>query len=86
LRFEVARLQFDMLRKLYAQQVNAMTDATTSTLVHYGSDDLADRIVCTLAAAGHDTANPTVEMLNLIDQLHGGGINSTAGYFDAACR
>ncbi len=30
-----------------------------------------------LQEAGHDTANPTVEMLNLIDQLHGGGLDST---------
>ena len=30
-----------------------------------------------LEAAGHDTANLTVEMLNLVDQMHFGGLNST---------
>jgi SAM-dependent methyltransferase len=54
-----------------------MTDARSSIQTHYGSGDLIDRIMGALRAAGHDTANPTVEMLNLIDQLHGGGLNST---------
>ena len=54
-----------------------MTDPTSSIQTHYGSDDLVDRIMSALEASGHDTANPTVEMLNLIDQLHGGGFNST---------
>jgi SAM-dependent methyltransferase len=44
---------------------------------HYGSDDLVERIMAALKSAGHDTANPTVEMLNLVDQLHGGGLNGT---------
>jgi arsenite methyltransferase len=44
---------------------------------HYGSDGLVDRIVAAVKEAGHDTANLTVEMLNLVDQLHGGGLNST---------
>ena len=30
-----------------------------------------------LEAAGHDTANLTVEMLNLVDQMHFGGLDST---------
>jgi len=54
-----------------------MADTTSSVQTHYGSGELVDRILEALAAAGHDTANPTVEMLNLIDQLHGGGFNST---------
>ncbi len=54
-----------------------MADPTSSIQTHYGSDDLVNRIMSALEAAGHDTANPTVEMLNLIDQLHGGGLNST---------
>jgi SAM-dependent methyltransferase len=54
-----------------------MTDAASSILVHYGSDGIVDRIMHALEAAGYDTANPTVEMLNLIDQLHAGGLNST---------
>lgn len=54
-----------------------MADATSSIQTHYGSDNLVDRIMRALEGAGHDTANPTVEMLNLIDQLHGGGFKST---------
>ena len=54
-----------------------MADTTSSVQTHYGSGELVDRILEALAAAGHDTSNPTVEMLNLIDQLHGGGLNST---------
>lgn len=54
-----------------------MTDATASIVSHYGSGDLVDRLVRALAAAGHDIAHPTVAMFNLIDQLHGGGLNST---------
>src|SRR5262245_61514631 len=54
-----------------------MTDTTSSILGHYGAEDLVNRIIRALAAAGYDTASPTVEMLNLIDQLHGGGLNST---------
>ncbi len=54
-----------------------MTAAKSSVQTHYGADDLVDRIMGALKSAGHDTANPTVEMLNLIDQLHGGGLNGT---------
>jgi len=54
-----------------------MTGATSSIVGHYGAEDLVDRIMRALAAAGYNTASPTVEMLNLIDQLHGGGLNST---------
>ena len=50
---------------------------TAASISHYASDDLVDRIMATLAAAGHDVSRPTVEMLILIDQLHGGGLNST---------
>ena len=34
-------------------------------------------MMAALARAGHDIARPTVEMLNLVDQLHMGGLNST---------
>jgi SAM-dependent methyltransferase len=54
-----------------------MTEATSSILGHYGAEDLVNRIMRALAAAGYNTVSPTVEMLNLIDQLHGGGLNST---------
>ena len=56
---------------------NDMTDATSPILKHYGAEDLVNRIMRALAAAGYDTASPTVEMLNLVDQLHGGGLSST---------
>ena len=54
-----------------------MPDARASIEKHYGLDGLADRIMAALEAAGHDTANLTVEMLNLVDQMHFGGLNST---------
>lgn len=54
-----------------------MADATASIQAHYGSGDLVGRIMGALKDAGHDTANPTVEMLNLVDQVHGGGLNAT---------
>ncbi|MBT3916459.1 MAG: class I SAM-dependent methyltransferase [Rhodospirillaceae bacterium] len=33
-----------------------------------------------LEKAGHDTSNPTVEMLNLVDQLYGGGVGGSIRY------
>jgi ubiquinone/menaquinone biosynthesis C-methylase UbiE len=54
-----------------------MPDATASIVEHYSSGDLFARIMRALTAAGHDTDHPTVEMFNLVDQLHGGGLNST---------
>ena len=54
-----------------------MPDARASIEKHYGFDGLADRITAAVDSAGHDTANLTVEMLNLVDQMHFGGLNST---------
>ncbi|MBT3990516.1 MAG: methyltransferase domain-containing protein [Rhodospirillaceae bacterium] len=54
-----------------------MTNATSTIQTHYGSNDLVDRILSALEKAGNDTSNLTVEMLNLVDQLHGGGLKST---------
>src|SRR5262249_56354153 len=54
-----------------------MTEATSSIVGHYGAEDLVNRIMRALAAAGYNTVSPTVEMLNLIDQVQGGGLNST---------
>ena len=54
-----------------------MTNATSTIQTHYGTSDLADRILGALEEAEHDTSYSTVEMFNLIDQLHGGGLNST---------
>ena len=52
--------------------------AVTSTVqAHYGSEGIVDRMMRALAAAGHDVSKPTVEMLNLVDQLHVGGLNAT---------
>jgi sarcosine/dimethylglycine N-methyltransferase len=54
-----------------------MTDTISTVLSHYGTSDLVERILQALRQAGHDTAHPTVAMFNLVDQLHGGGLNST---------
>jgi SAM-dependent methyltransferase len=54
-----------------------MPDVTSSIQTHYGSDGLIDRMMAALTAAGQDTAKPTVDMLNRVDQLHVGGLNST---------
>ena len=50
---------------------------TAASIRHYASEDLISRMMAALAAAGHDVSKPTVETLYLIDQLHGGGLNST---------
>lgn len=60
-----------------------MPDARVSIEKHYGSDGLVHRIVAALNAAGHDTADITVEMLNLVDQMHFGGLNSTKRHAEA---
>ena len=50
---------------------------TAAVVGHYGSHDPVERILRALAAAGHDISNPTVKMINLADQLHGGGLDAT---------
>src|SRR6516165_3903176 len=65
------------LRASFPLSITTMTEATSSILGHYGAEDLVNRIMRALAAAGYNTVSPTAEMLNLIDQLHGGGLNST---------
>ncbi len=54
-----------------------MMHETAAVVRHYGVEDFGDRILRALAAAGHDTSQPTVEMLNLADQMHGGGLIAT---------
>jgi SAM-dependent methyltransferase len=54
-----------------------LTEATSAILRHYGSDNVVGRIMHALAAAGYDVSRLTVEMLNLVDQMHGGGLNAT---------
>src|SRR5262245_2871767 len=54
-----------------------MPEVTPSIQAHYGSEGIVERTTAALAAAGHDVSRPTVEMLNLADQLHVGGLNST---------
>jgi SAM-dependent methyltransferase len=54
-----------------------MAEATSSIVGHYGSNGLIDRILRALSEAGKDTTALSVETLNQIDQLHGGGLNST---------
>jgi len=53
-----------------------MPEVTSSVQAHYGSESIVDRMLAALATAGHDVSKPTVDMLNLIDQLHTGGLNS----------
>lgn len=54
-----------------------MTKEAAAVIGHYGTDNLVDRILRALAAAGHDINHPTVDMVNLADQMHGGGLNAT---------
>jgi len=48
-----------------------------TVVAHYGLDDIVERILHALAAAGHDISQPTAPLFNLADQLHGGGLNAT---------
>ncbi len=48
-----------------------------AVVAHYGLDDIVERILHALAAAGHDISHPTAPLLNLADQMHGGGLNAT---------
>lgn len=54
-----------------------MADTTSSVQSYYSSSDIVGRAMAALEAAGHDIGNPTVEMLHLVDQLHGGGLSAT---------
>jgi SAM-dependent methyltransferase len=54
-----------------------MADVYRSIQQQYGRNDLMDRVRSALQALGQDSANPTVEALNLVDQLHTGGLGST---------
>lgn len=54
-----------------------MANEASAVISHYSVGDLVERILRALAAAGYDSGHPTVEMLNLTDQLHGGGLNAT---------
>ncbi|MBK17727.1 MAG: SAM-dependent methyltransferase [Rhodospirillaceae bacterium] len=58
-------------------RVVGMADAVTSIKTYYGSNDIVGRILSALKDAGHDVENLTAETLNLADQIHGGGLNST---------
>jgi hypothetical protein len=51
-----------------------MAETRSSVQTHYGSQNLVNRILDVLNEAGLDVEKPTVEMLNLVDQLHGGGL------------
>ncbi len=51
---------------------------------HYRSNDLFDRVMDALAAAGCATAKPTVEMFFPLDQLHTGGLNATKAQAELA--
>src|SRR5262245_12444590 len=57
-----------------------MPDARASIENHYGFDGLTDRILAALQSEGHDTANLTVEMLNLVsDALRWTQFDEAAG-------
>jgi SAM-dependent methyltransferase len=60
----------------------ANTDASIQT--HYGSEALVDRLLNALAVAGFDTGNLTVETLQLVDQLHTGGLAATKAQAELA--
>ena len=44
---------------------------------HYDVNGLADRILDALDAAGHNISDLNTKILNLLDQLHSGGLSST---------
>lgn len=54
-----------------------MAEPTASIRALYGSGGLVERILAALAADGQDVDNPTVEMFQHVDQLHGGGLAQT---------
>ena len=59
-----------------------MAEPTASIRALYGSGGLVERILAALAADGQDIDNPTVEMFQHVDQLHGGGLAQT----ETLCR
>ena len=54
-----------------------MAEPAASIRALYGSSGLVERILDALAADGQDVDKPTVEMFQLVDQLHGGGLAQT---------
>ena len=54
-----------------------MAEPTAAIQALYGSEGLVERILAALEADGQDIGNPTVEMFQLVDQLHGGGLPQT---------
>ena len=61
-----------------------MAEPTASIQALYGSGGLVERILGALAADGQDIDNPTVEMFQLVDQLHGGGLAQTEALCELA--
>ena len=61
-----------------------MAEPTASIQALYGSSRLVERILAALEADGQDVGNPTVEMFQLVDQLHGGGLAQTETLCDLA--
>lgn len=54
-----------------------MAEPTAAIQALYGAEGLVERILAALEADGQDIGNPTVEMFQLVDQLHGGGLAQT---------
>ncbi len=61
-----------------------MAEPTVAIQALYGSADLVERILAALKADGQDVARPTVEMFQLVDQLHGGGLAQTEALAELA--
>ena len=61
-----------------------MAHEAKSVVDHYTRNDLMQRILSALAAAGHDPVRPTVGMLSELDHLHGGGFTTTEAQVEVA--
>jgi SAM-dependent methyltransferase len=61
-----------------------MTEPASRIQEHYGADDLVNRILSALSAAGCDTSRLSAEVLYPVDQLHTGGLNSTRAQAEIA--
>jgi SAM-dependent methyltransferase len=61
-----------------------MTDTVSSVQSHYRMDDLTARILAALEAAGRDINGANAETFYPVDQLHGGGLDSTRAQAELA--
>ncbi|MDA0240399.1 MAG: class I SAM-dependent methyltransferase, partial [Proteobacteria bacterium] len=61
-----------------------MADRSASIAAHYGADDILERILAALVAAGADPDHPTQEQLALFDHMHGRGYIATREHVEQA--